>query len=52
LTLPDEMYDSIDPTGCSESYDALSFPPGCSFDGVDVVTRQPGIWRFQTAYAY
>ena len=35
LTLPDEMYDGIDPTGCAEPYDALSFPPGCSVDGGD-----------------
>ena len=49
LTLPEEMYDSIDPTGCAEPYDALSFPPGCSFDGVDAATKHPHIWRFQTA---
>jgi hypothetical protein len=52
LTLPDEMYDGIDPTGCAEPYDALSFPPGCSFDGADVVTKYQRIWRCQTAYAY
>jgi hypothetical protein len=52
LTLPDEMYDSIDPTGCAEPYDDRMLPPGCSFDGVVVATRHLGIWRFQTAFAY
>jgi hypothetical protein len=52
LTLPDEMYDSIDPTGCAAPYDDLGLPPGCSLDGVVVATRHPGIWRFQTAFAY
>jgi hypothetical protein len=35
LTLPDEMYDSIDPTGYAEPCDNLSLPPGSSVDGGD-----------------
>ena len=39
LSLPDAIYDSIDPTGCAEPYDDRDLPPGCAFDGVDVANQ-------------